>query len=216
MKILELNPIKNKTVFLYLMELKHNKWSMEESIKTKKLLETLNFDFISIDSTCEDSSKNFDSSLIKTLRKCTKPYFFMDIPEYAKGYLFDKISVYKEQIEEIQYELKLNSKKQEQKNLNRVSKLKSWLDYLNDEVQDQEKNLNIEIRSQWIVKGLLDLINMYEVNSLIIIHLTPEEMLPRLKNLLETLNINVLTSDVQIKDLFANQVIGKETNSHNS
>lgn len=207
MEVLDLKPIKNKNITINLIENGNPLWSKYEEMNFENLLETNNFKFITMDSEFEENDGATHTGILNLLKKCVKNVYTLDIPEYAKGYLLEEISRQREQVEELEAEYKLISKNEEEINSAKALNLKTWIDYLRIEVQEKEDFLNLEVRPQWVSKGLLDLINLYEDTNLHIIHLTTKELLPKIKKILEELNVKVIYYDIGTKILAPEQII---------
>ncbi|NVM02640.1 MAG: hypothetical protein HWN67_09910 [Candidatus Helarchaeota archaeon] len=197
MEIIELKPIKDKIIILYLIDHKNFLWSKREEMKINYLLSKYDFKFISFDLKSEDFNKNSYNSLIKKLRNSMKPYFILDIPKDEKKELLYEITRYDEQIEEIIFEYKLFNNTELDKRKLKTQKFKSWIEYLKTEVKEKEYLLNSKIKPRWIVKGLLDLIDLYNEEIMYILHFTSEDVFTELRNILKRHKITVISYDIR-------------------
>jgi len=207
MEVLELEKIKDKHVALYLIEDGDMEWNSNSKTNLNSLLEVYNFQFITIDSKDEEFSEMNHDPIFDLLKKFKKPYFYLDIPEYAKGYLLEEISKHEEQIEELETEYNIMSTNKTERESIKAQNLQSWIEYLKAEVREKENHLNLKIRPQWIVKGILDLISYYEGDKLYIMHFSPKEILPEIRTKLEECNIFVVNYNITRKFIAPQQII---------
>lgn len=179
-EVLELKPVKNKKVRVYLMKYQEE---LNRNQFLEELLESYKFNFISIDRELDVRGRQ---SLMKYLIKYGLVSFIVGVPEYAKGYLLDEISKQKKQVEELEAELEAVEEDSFKK-----QNLKSWIEYMKSEVEEKKRLLNLKIRPEWIAKKILDLIRLFENPHLRILHFTPGNILPQVKKILEELDIPV-------------------------
>lgn len=199
MEVLELKPIKNKIIILYLVETENHKLSKAEAKSLEIILENNKINLVTVDFEGYDSYSFKQTQLYEFLKEFDVPFTGVDIPEYAKGYLDIEILERKEQIEELEVEYKNICSKSLEKNSFKAQNLKSWIDLLKQEVKEKEKYLKLKIKPQWIVKKILEMIRTYKENSLFVIHLSLKEQVSELEKLFKGLGIGTIVQKLDIK-----------------
>lgn len=192
MEVLELKPIKDKKISLYLIEKDKKELSDAEHENLLVLLRKQKFNFATIDLSDDDLKKIYLTPLAQFFDNFGIPYYYVNIPDYAKIYLLNEISEKKEQIEELQGEYeKLCSDPAEKESL-KAQNLNSWIHLLKSEVEDKENHLDLKLTPLWIIKKVLDIIKMINDDEISIIHFTRKELFSELKKLFESQNIKVI------------------------
>lgn len=192
MEVLELKPIKDKKISLYLIEKDNKELSDAEHENLLALLRKQKFNFATIDLSNDDLRKIYLTPLAQFFDNFGIPYYYVNIPDYAKIYLLNEISEKKEQIEELQGEYeKLCSDPAEKESL-KAQNLSSWIHLLKSEVKDKENHLDLKLTPLWIIKKVLDIIKMINDDEISIIHFTCKELFSELKKLFESQNIKVI------------------------
>lgn len=188
MEVLELKPIKNKNITVYLIEKPKNSISSQNLRCLIDFLLTKEIKFISIDLEDKDLKNVKNASIVKLLEEIKVPYHFFDIPEYAQGYIYEEISQKEEQLNELLEEyLKMpNSESIKRQNL------KSWLMMLEEEIREKKAVLKFKLKPMWIVKKILDVLRIIESKEIFFIHLSIGEIFLETARLFKELNINVI------------------------
>ena len=111
MEVLEIKPVKNKEISVYMI----NKAKIKlRSIADKDLIDIfsgIDIDFATIDVENENLRSFNKSSLAKLLEQFEIPYYTVDIPEYAMGYLIEEIVEKEDRVNELVEEyLSMNDK----------------------------------------------------------------------------------------------------------
>ena len=196
MEVLELKPVKDKQIFVFLIKKEDENLTYDESLILTDILQKYNFKFATIvlkDEELKTFANFLQTSLAIFLNDFLLPCFIVDIPDYAKGYLYSEISEEKEQIMELESEYKTSDNKSSFK----AENLKLWIEYLKEIVHEKEVYFKTKLKSQWIVKKILDFVRYYEENIIYILHFTPESLIMGLKETLEDLKISVVVGEIQ-------------------
>lgn len=201
MEVLEIKPVKNKKVKIFLLRNEIGRFNEEKYKNLRKILEKEKFRFAIIDFNNKEIKKTYERPLLEFLNNCMIPYFSVEIPEYVKNYLdlgiFDK-EILLNELEEEYEELCLND---EEMNSFKILSLKNWIEILKQEIELMKKNLKMFIHPQWIVKKVLDIVKKIENNVFSIIHFTHKEIYNELTNLFEIYNIKVIKYDISNKNI---------------
>lgn len=187
MEVLEIKPIKNKEIVGYIIKVSMNEIYENEILNIYEYLKDKQFNFATIDS--QENSKEFNKTeLAKLLRKLSIQYSLVDIPEYAKGFLFEEILEKEEQISTLVAEYESMKDKDSLKGQN----LNSWIEVLTDEVKQKKKVLNLKLRPQWIVKKILDIAKTHPEEELNFIHFAEEAIFSEMVEILKEFNVKVI------------------------
>ena len=185
---MEIKPIKNKKVSVYLIKKPkksinfHNLRCLVDILMRKKI------NFISIDVE-DDDLKNFRSTLMgKMFEELNVPFYPVYVPEYAKGYLHEEIFEKEEQLNELLEEYLAMKNHESIKGQN----LKSWVMVLEDEIREKKALLKLKVKPKWIVKKILDLINPIQSEEVSCIHLSQGIIFSEIARLLNDLNVEVI------------------------
>ena len=199
---MELNPIKNKKIFVFLIIKEENNLTDDESQNLNNILEKndVKLATIAIDNAQMEIFKTTELAMF--LNESMLPCYQVDIPEYAKGYLDNEVLEEEEELEGLISEY--NDMKD--KESFRGNYLKSWIEHLEKKVQDKREHIEIKVKTQWIVKNMLDLLRYYGDSlfyeeSIYILHFTPEKLVKDLLQVLEELGVFVIVADVKSKIL---------------
>lgn len=133
------------------------------------------------------------------------PYYTVDIPEYAMGYLMTEIIEKEEQVNELIEEFLSMKNKESIKGLN----LKSWIDFLKEEIDEKKLFLQLKLRPQWIAKKILDIIRSKNNNEITFIHFAQDKIFNEIMNLLKDLDIKVKDYEEK-KEIFTLNLITNE------
>jgi len=172
MEVLEFKPIRDKKIVVYMSSKENAKYF--QNTNNSKLIEFLkkkNIDFVTVD--FQVDIKEFRTTpFAQTLNDLDIPYFQLDIPDYAMGYLYQEI-IEKQQF---QNELFEEYENMEDKESFKGLSLKNWIDMLGEEIQEREIFLSLKLRPQWIVKKMLDLALSYKKDTVTFVHFVQEDI----------------------------------------
>lgn len=194
MEVLELKPVKkNKKVISYMSSKEDAEYfQSEDKSKLEEFLKKKDINFVTVDFEV-DMEKFSKTPFAKTLDKLEIPYYQLDIPEYAMGYLYEEISSKQEFLNELFEEYEDMDNKDSYKG----QSLKNWIDMLREEIQDLEIFLSLKLRPQWIVKKMLDLTRKFDGNTISFVHFVQEDICedicPLVVQLLRELNAKVIS-----------------------
>ena len=165
----------------------------------------IDFDFATIDIENENLRNFNKSSLAKLLVEFEIPYYIVDIPEYAMGYLIEEIIEKEDHVNELIEEYLSIEHKDSLKCLN----LKSWIDVLTDEIEEKRLILQLKLRPQWLAKKILDLIRSNKKKKITFVHFAQDKIFIETMNLLKDLNIEIRIFEQEIEPLNFNLIIKK-------
>ncbi len=208
MEVLELKPVKGKKTFIFLVNRENNELSSNERDVLVDVLQSYPIKFTTIDLNGKAPKTFKESDLAECLNEFNLHCFEVDIPEYAKGYLYAELDEKKEQYTGLEHEYK----SLEDKDSFKAQNLKSWIDYLKDEYHKKKTYLNVKLKSEWIAKKILDIISHYKDDTIYLIHFTPEALLMELKTILEELEVRVIVGEIKAKFLTPFQITHSEVN----
>lgn len=202
MEVLELKPLKNKKVFVFLIKNEKYNLTYDETLVLADVLEKYDFKFSTI-TVDESELPGFkETNLAAFLDDSMLTCYNVDIPEYAKGYLDNEIEEEQDRLKELKAEY--NTLKD--KDSYNAQTIKSWIDHLTAELKEKTKDLNTGLRAQWVVKKILDIIRYYEdslyyEDTIYILHFTSGELLMALKDLFEQLGVTVVVGEIKSRVL---------------
>ncbi|MHA1359474.1 MAG: hypothetical protein ACTSQI_14790 [Candidatus Helarchaeota archaeon] len=208
MEVLELKPVKGKKTFIFLVKKENNELTINEREVLTDVLQSYPIKFSTIDLNGKDPVSFKGSDLAEWLSEFNLHCFEVDIPEYAKGYLYAELDEKKEQYMGLEHEYMLL----EDKDSFKAQNLKSWIDYLKDEYKKKKTYLNVKLKSEWIAKKILDIVSHYKDDTLYLIHFTPETLVMELKTILEELEVHVIVGEIKAKFLTPFQITHSEVN----
>ena len=191
MEVLELKPIKNKKIVIYLIETTKINSQLNDIECLKALIDKDNINFITVDINGENFKTFKISNLSSVLSALNIEYYILDMPEYAYGYLYEEITRKEMQISELLQEYRNMNNKDSFKGLN----LKSWIEVLKKEVVQDKNTLELKIRPQWIVKKILDTVRKYPNKKLSLIHFAYESTFSEIIEQLKELHIEAIIYD---------------------
>ncbi|MFX1572883.1 MAG: hypothetical protein ACFFB0_09045 [Promethearchaeota archaeon] len=193
MEVLELKKIKNKKLIVYMSSKENAKYFQKtDNSKLVDFLNKNNIDFVTVD--FQVDMKEFSKTpFAQTLNKLKIPYFQVDIPDYAMGYLYEEI-IEKQQL---QNELFEEYENMEDKESYKGLSLKNWIDMLGEEIQEKEIFLSLKLRPQWIVKKMIDLALSFKKDIVMFVHFVQEDICedicPQIVDNLRELGIKVIS-----------------------
>lgn len=205
MEVLEIKPVRNTEVIAYLVKFSNIKSKPDANVNLIEFLSKRNIKFATINLENENLRSLNKSSLAKILEKHKIPYYTVDIPEYAMGYLMAEILEKEDQVNDLTEEFLRMSNKNSIKGLN----LKSWIEVLKDEIDDKKLILQLKLRPEWIVKKILDIIRPTKTNKITFVHFAQDNIFNETMTLLKDLDIEVKVYD-QKKDDFTQYLIKSE------
>ena len=205
MEVLEIKPVRNKEIIAYLVKFSNIKSKPNANVSLIEFLSKRNVKFATINLENENLRSFNKSSLAKILEKYRIPYYTVDIPEYAMGYLMAEILEKEDQVNDLTEEFLSMSDKKSIKGLN----LKSWIEVLKDEIDDKKLILQLKLRPEWIVKKILDIIRPTKTNKITFVHFAQDNIFNKTMTLLKDLDIEVKVYD-QKKEDFAQYLIKSE------
>ena len=194
MEVLELKPVKkNKKVISYMSSKENSEYfQSEDKSKLEEFLKKKEINFVTVDFQV-DMEEFSKTPFAKILDRLEIPYYQVDIPEYAMGYLYEEISSKQEFLNELFEEFENMDDKESYKG----QSLKNWIDMLREEIQDREIFLSLKLRPQWIVKKMLDLARKIDANTISFVHFVQEDICedicPQVVQLLRELNTKVIS-----------------------
>ena len=191
MEVLELKPIKNKKIVIYLIETTKINSQLNDIECLKALIDKDNINFITVDINGENFKTFKISNLSSVLSALNIEYYILDMPEYAYGYLYEEITRKEMQISELLQEYRNMNNKDSFKGLN----LKSWIEFLKKEVVQDKNTLELKTRPQWIVKKILDTVRKYPNKKLSLIHFAYESTFSEIIEQLKELHIEAIIYD---------------------
>ncbi len=193
MEVLELKPIKKRKITAFISSKENAKYFQDmDPSKLIVFLKKNGVNFVTVD--FQVIMREFSKTpFAQTLEKLNIPYFQVDIPDYAMGYLYQEI-IEKQQLQtELFEEYESMKDKESYKGLS----LKNWIDMLGVEIQEKENFLSLQLRPQWIVKKMLDLAASYDKNVIVFVHFVQEdiceEICPEITKNLRELGVKVVS-----------------------
>ena len=187
MEVLEIKPVRNKEIIVYLVNRSNIKSKSNANVNLIEFLSRKNVNFATIDLENESLRSFNKTSFAKILEQYKIPYYTLDIPEYAMGYLMGEIIEREDQVNELTEEFLSMTNKESIKGLN----LKSWIDFLKGEIDEKKLFLQLKLRPEWIVKKILDIIRVKNDNKITFAHFAQDNIFNETMSLLKDLDIEV-------------------------
>ena len=206
MEVLEIKPVRNKEIIVYLVKICNMKSKPNANVNLFEFLSRINVNFATIDLENENLRSFNKSSLAKILEQYKIPYYTVDIPEYAMGYLMTEIIEREDQVNELTEEFLSMRNKESIKGLN----LKSWIDFLKEEIDEKKLFLQLKLRPEWIVKKILDIIRSKNNNEITFVHFAQDNICNETMNLLKDLDIKVKVYDHKKENFAIHLIINEE------
>ena len=172
MEVLELKPIKNKKIIAYMSSKQDTRYFQNiDNFKLAEFLKKNNINFVTVD--FQINMKEFSKTpFAQTLHELKIPYFQVDIPEYAMGYIYQEI-IEKQDFQNILFE---EYESMDDKDSYKGESLKNWIDMIREEIQAKEIFISLKLRPQWIVKKMLDIAMGYNEQQISYLHLVQEDI----------------------------------------
>ncbi|MFX1372542.1 MAG: hypothetical protein ACFFCE_11840 [Promethearchaeota archaeon] len=193
MEVLELKPVKDKKIVVYMSSKENAKYFQnDDHSKLAEFLKKNHIDFVTVD--FQVNMKEFSKTqFAEILNELNIPYFQVDIPDYAMGYLYQEIL----EKQEFQNELFEEYENMEDKDSYKGLSLKNWIDMLGEEIQEREIYLSLKLRPQWIVKKMLDLALSFKKDVIFFVHFVQEDICedicPQIVENLRELGVKVIS-----------------------
>lgn len=156
-----------------------------------------------------------ENPVAKVFEESKVPFYPVDMDEKAKSYLASTLqereNFKNSLIEEIS---KLHSQKVNAETQKKIDYLTAYAQYLDEEIEEKEREISFDVREKWIVKGILDYANSITKDTVTCIHISSPSHVEGLTSLLKTLNAwNVTPLKVEKKVQFSEASTGKIPNS---
>lgn len=213
MKVLEITPLKDKRLIVWIAEKEYNEpfWMTEppntpnsQKLQSlykpsivfveflRKLIKKVDFDF-AVEELGMRSQKEFyeDNVLAEVFRKDDIPFFPVDIDENAKTYLAANLD---KKIELRDSVLKPLAKLSKQEGEHSVEEdyLVAYGQSLQLEVEEQEREITFSVRESWIVMGILDHAReIADKEEITCLYICSPEHVEGIQELLESLDVQV-------------------------
>jgi len=156
LEILEIKPLKNKKVKLYLIRSEDKDFTNEAYRNLREILENEMFRFAVIDLNIKKLKKVYEEPLFRFLEKFKIPYYSVDIPENVKDYLYVEILEKEVQLNELENEYSTLSSDPEKKNSFKAQNLKSWIELLKLFKEYEIKVIKLDIEKKNIKNILIN------------------------------------------------------------
>ena len=196
MEILEIKPLKNKKIKLYLIRDDNKRIGHFDHNHLRDILEQESFRFAVIDLNDKELKKSYGFPLVEFLEKNKIPYYSVDIPPNVKDYLYVEILENEAQISELEMEYENLITDSKEIDSFKAQNLKSWIDLLKNEVESKKRFLEATVKPRWILKQILDIAKNINNDKFSIMHFTHGELYTELKKLFEQYNIKVIKYDI--------------------
>jgi methylene-tetrahydromethanopterin dehydrogenase len=220
METLKVKPLKDKKLVVLIVEKEYNEhfWLIEPTNKPSSELNALHKPSIALTSfleklikkvkpnfateelgmrSLEEFNENNDLSLV--FKKNTIPFHPVDIDENAKSYIAQQLDEKKQLRDQIIQALDDRHKKKGKSNESSTEEeyMIAYGQYLQSELEKQEKETNFSVRESWIVMKILDAAeNINSNRELTCIHISSPEHIKGVTKLLEKLNVTVETISI--------------------
>jgi methylene-tetrahydromethanopterin dehydrogenase len=220
METLKVKPLKDKKLVVLIVEKEYNEpfWLIEPTNKPSSELNALHKPSIALTSfleklikkvkpnfateelgmrSLEEFNENNDLSLV--FKKNTIPFHPVDIDENAKSYIAQQLDEKKQLRDQIIQALDDRHKKKGKSNGSSTEEeyMIAYGQYLQSELEKQEKETNFSVRESWIVMKILDAAeNINSNRELTCIHISSPEHIKGVTKLLEKLNVTVETISI--------------------
>lgn len=192
MEILELKPVENKRIIAYTFTKEDSKDLQSINLtEFNKFLNDKHINFAIID--FDVNIKEFNqTSFAQALIKLKIPYYQVDIPEYAMGYLYQEIVEKEELLKELTEEYRYL----EDRDSFKGQSLKNWIDLVNSEIQEKEIFLSLRLRPMWIVKKILNIAENCRDEEVAFVHFVQtdicEDICSQVVEHLRNMNVKVI------------------------
>jgi len=131
-----------------------------------------------------------NNDIAKVFHEKKVPFFPVDIDENAKGYLLSSIDEKEELLNSI---LKRLEELQPEENSYEKEYLTAYAQCLQQEIEEMKREIKFSIRERWITMGILDKAREIDKEDIVCIHISSHEHVNGVKNLLESVDVEVET-----------------------
>lgn len=195
MEVLEIKPIENKKITVFMIEHFNPDCLNRVDKSLIRYLKEKDIDFATIDVKEECLATLHESILVESFNHIKVPYHVVEIPEYAKAALEEKITKKGEKIQALVEEYQILTDKESFKAQN----LESWIKVLKDEVKEDEEFLSLKLRPEWIVKRILGLINSTKGKEIKFAHFAQPEVYNLMVDMFKELGMKVVLHELNLK-----------------
>ncbi|MEM2027775.1 MAG: NAD(P)-dependent methylenetetrahydromethanopterin dehydrogenase, partial [Candidatus Bathyarchaeia archaeon] len=225
MKVLEISPLENKILKVIIVEKEYSEpfWIAEPlqassrnsvpavfrpSIAFCSFLERL-IDEVKPDFATEElgvrSPKEFaeNNLLAQIFRRKEVPFFAVDVDEYARESLASLIDEKKRLRDEVIRALEDASRKEGKEHNVEEEYLTAFLQCLQQEIEEAEREIKFSVRERWIAMGILENARKIEKTDVTCVHLSSPEHVEGVRKILESVNVIVETIKPVKKVIFA-------------
>jgi methylene-tetrahydromethanopterin dehydrogenase len=230
-KVLEISPLEGKTLRVMIIEKEYSEpfWitkPLNENINNsvpaifkpsiafcsflEKLVDEVKPDFAT-EELGSRSLKEFmkNDVLTNIFKKKGLPYFAVDIDEYARESLASLIDEKMRIRDEVIKALEEISHESEGKHSIEEEYLTAYLQCLEQEIEEAEKEIKFSVRERWIAMGILENARKIDKSRVTCIHISSPEHVDGVRRILESVDVEVETIKSMKKVIFA----GKSSSS---
>jgi len=130
--------------------------------------------------------KNF---IARTLEPLAVPFYPVEISDYAKIYLDAIVDEKREFLRKLLAEAEVLTKDATEKTNHKLDYLMSYCQYLHDEIDGEEYEVEFAVREKWIVKGILDHARDTDKDSILCLHICSPRHVDGVMKLLRSLGV---------------------------
>ncbi len=201
MECLELKPVKNKKAVVYLIKMTNKELDNKVIKDINNFIKDNQINFINIDS--ERNLRDFKKTkLVQSIESTRVECVPVDIPEFAKGFLFEEILEKEEQTNALRAEYDAMEDKDSFKGQN----LKSWIEFEEKEIKEKKAFLTLKLRPQWIVKQALDSVEACESDDVNFMVFVRDDVFTETGTLFADLEVKVVACDQNLNVLSQDMV----------
>ncbi|MHA1753845.1 MAG: NAD(P)-dependent methylenetetrahydromethanopterin dehydrogenase [Candidatus Helarchaeota archaeon] len=218
MEVLELEPLKEKKLKLFLVEYEYPiNFYMDQKKYNER--EFLNLKFISrnyvdfIESLIKENHPAFiveeggmrtkdeflyDNHLIELYKKYELPFDMVDISQNALDYINDTMQDKKNLLDAIESELAklVINKDLSKSNELYIQKLMMWRDYLKRSYDEEEQDIRLRVREAWMFMKILKMAEKFEAKKINAMFLCDKRHFNGLSNLADELGVNIVKIEI--------------------
>jgi methylene-tetrahydromethanopterin dehydrogenase len=153
--------------------------------------------FITEELGMRDEEEFYETLTARICKERDVPYYPVDIDEYAKVYLGNTVEEKKEFRDKVLRWLSRLSKKDDDETQTKIEYLTAYGQYLQQEFEEEVKNISITVRESWIVMGIINHAKEVEANELMSIHICSPRHVAGTTELLRSLNVDVKSLKIE-------------------
>ncbi|MEM0359294.1 MAG: NAD(P)-dependent methylenetetrahydromethanopterin dehydrogenase [Candidatus Hadarchaeales archaeon] len=128
------------------------------------------------------------------------PLYPADVDENARYYLEGKVSELKEKRDEI-LKVLARKKKSEKLSPQQFEYLKAYVQYLHQELEEEMRKAEFEVREAWITMGILERARKVEKDEVLVVHLSSPRHIEGVAKLLRSMGANLIHVKLEKKAL---------------